>query len=246
MNGTKAQIFGIPLFSTSLEEVLNTIDKNCSDYLSAESEANFNQKLILFTPNPEFMVEAQKNNDFKEMLKKSDLNLIDGIGLILVGKIFGQKIKSRVSGADLVEKLLTLSNVKKWPIGLVDIRRGDLVEQAKAIKILQEKYPGITFVNFDHPQLEIKTLKMAVVFACHGMVKQEDWILKNKDKIPAKVFIGVGGSFDFLTGFTKRAPVFIRRIGFEWLWRGIQRPKHFKRIWKATFVFGWLVFKAKI
>lgn len=83
------------------------------------------------------------------------------------------------------------------------------------------------------------------MLACHGMVKQEEWILENKDKISAKLFIGIGGSLDFLTGFSTRAPQIVRKIGLEWLWRGLTKPGHFKRIWTATVVFPWLIFREK-
>jgi exopolysaccharide biosynthesis WecB/TagA/CpsF family protein len=151
-----------------------------------------------------------------------------------------------------------------WTVGIAGARRGELIEAEELIKRLREKYPRIRFINLDNPnlksisndetlsgkknsklkvttQFQISNFKFQIVLACHGMGKQEEWILENKDKIKAGIFMGVGGSLDFITGFTKRSPVIWRKLGLEWLWRGIQKPKHFKRIWQATVVFGFLV-----
>ena len=69
------------------------------------------------------------------------------------------------------------------------------------------------------------------------MGDQEKWLWQNKDNCHGLVFVGVGGSLDFLTGFSQRAPLVCQRAGLEWLWRAFQRPAHFRRVWQAVFVF---------
>lgn len=247
--------------------------------------------LIVFTPNPEFLVEANGDKDFHDLLNKSDINMPDGIGLVWAGKFLGQSIRERVSGADVVERLLEVGNRKwevgrevgvgsgnekhgKWVVGVAGARRGVQSEAEELIKRLGEKYQNIKFVNLDldvrsekweagkemgngkslkshislqcpasHFQFHTSKSFFNIVFAAHGMKKQENWIWENKDKFNANVMMGVGGSLDFLTGFSKRAPKIIQSIGLEWLWRGLHKPSHFKRIWKATILFGWLVLK---
>jgi len=251
-----ATILKIPFSGSRREEVLEKI-------LAFEADLWPKKPLIIFTPNPEFLVEASKNLEFKEILQRSEINLPDGVGLILAAKVLGKQIGSRFSGADLTEELLTVANEKKWTIGIVAARRGVRSETSELIKRLQIKYPNTTFVNLDDPNYQflisnfktnpndqnskfnIQYSKFNVIFACQGMVKQETWIMNNKDRIKARVFIGVGGSLDFITGFTRRAPGIMRVIGLEWLWRGLQHPRHFKRIWKAVFEFGLLVLKEK-
>lgn len=251
MSLNNATILDIPFSGNSQEEVLGKI-------LDFEAVSKPKKPLIVFTPNPEFLVEAQKNFEFKEILQKADLNLPDGVGLVLAAKILGKQIGQRFSGADLTEKLLSIGNEKKWTVGIVRARRGDEKEKKEQIKILSGRYPFIKFYDLDNfafcqPRLnrvETSLLPFDLVLACHGMVKQEKWIMDNeaakKEKITAKVFVGIGGSLDFLTGFSYRAPRWMRVIGLEWLWRGLRRPKHFKRIWKAIFVFGWLVMKERL
>jgi len=225
----------------------------------ATTQGGRSKPTIVFTPNPEFLVEAQKDKDFQDLLNRSDINLVDGFGLVLAGGILKRDVGERISGADVVERLLEEGNQKKWTIGVVGARKGDPDEIIKLFQELRTKYQNIDFVNLDNldfqKSLKIKNLKFEIVLACHGMKKQEQWIWENakpsfakasEGAVKANVFMGVGGSLDFLTGFSRRAPSTIRRIGLEWLWRGLHKPGHFKRIWKATAVFGWMVLKEKL
>ena len=79
------------------------------------------------------------------------------------------------------------------------------------------------------------------------MGEQEKWIIDHKDKVWAEVFIGAGGSLDLLSGFAKRAPKMVRKLGLEWFWRLLNRPsRHWRRVINAVVVFPWLVFREKI
>jgi len=240
MNGNKAKILGVSLNSSSTSLLLNTVVE------LAMTQGGRSKPTIVFTPNPEFLVEAQKDKDFQDLLNRSDINLVDGFGLVLAGGILKRNVGERISGADVVERLLEEGNQKKWTIGVAGARKGDQVESKELFEKLKVTYPNVKFLNLDDSKFQISNFKFQIVLACHGMKKQEQWIWENKDKIKANVFMGVGGSLDFLTGFSRRAPSIIRRIGLEWLWRGLHKPQHFKRIWKATAVFGWMVLREKL
>ena len=266
MTLNKAIILGVPVNSSSgdllLEEITNLASKK-------------GHKSIIFTPNPEFLVEAQKDQRFKELLNKSDINLPDGIGLVWAGKVLGEQICMRVSGADVVEELLEKGNKQqatgnrqqgtgnsheRWRVGIAGARKGDTSDLKILFANLSKKYPNICFVSLDPnfqfsipipsadsgQVFQISNFKFQIVLACQGMKKQEQSIWENKDCIEANVFMGIGGSLDFLGGFTKRAPLFLRKCGLEWFWRVMQKPSHIKRIWKAVFVFGWLVLKERL
>lgn len=243
-------ILGIPITGGSLDEVLRELSIFVAELGSSEKTSGRpSLGLTVFTPNPEFLVKAEEDLSFQKLLKEADMNLPDGIGLVWASRVLGRPIKERVSGADVVEKLLETGNKEsEWTIGITGARRGVAEESAELTKRLREKFSGINFINLDDPglKLKIKNYKFQIVFACHGMGEQERWIMENRDKINSKIFMGIGGSLDFITGFTKRAPIWMRKIGLEWLWRGLQRPKHFKRIWKAVFVFGSLIIKEKL
>jgi N-acetylglucosaminyldiphosphoundecaprenol N-acetyl-beta-D-mannosaminyltransferase len=84
-----------------------------------------------------------------------------------------------------------------------------------------------------------------ILFVAFGAPKQEKWIYENIKKMPSvKLAIGVGGSFDFISGKIKRAPLIFQKLGLEWLWRLILEPCRIKRIYTATLKFGWLVLKS--
>jgi len=245
MNRNIALILKVRINSTSTSLVLRKV----LDFV-ANPSLQRPKALVVFTPNPEFLVAAYHDENFRQILNQADINLPDGWGLILLSRLIGQPIKERIAGADLVQRLLAEGNKRKWTVGISGARKGDLEESTEVIKRLKTKYPGLVIVNLDDTKLEISPpaggLKLEIVLACQGMEKQEKWIMENKDKINAKVFMGVGGSLDFLTGFSQRAPLWMQAVGLEWLWRALQSPAHWKRIWKAVVVFPWLVVREKI
>ncbi|HUW24208.1 MAG TPA: WecB/TagA/CpsF family glycosyltransferase [Patescibacteria group bacterium] len=238
MSRNIAVILKVRINSTELVEVL-------SEILSFVAKPR-PERRVVFTPNSEFLVAANGDETFRQLLNQSDLNVADGFGLIWLSKFLGQPLPERISGADLVAKLLSIGNKEKWAVGIAGARRGEESEAEELIKRLEIRYPGLTAVNLDKPKLEIRDLRFEMVLACQGMGKQERWIMKNRGKIKAAVFLGIGGGLDFLTGFTERAPAKMRQLGLEWLWRGLQRPGHWKRVWNAVVVFPFLVLKEKV
>jgi len=227
----KVKILGIKINSTSLEKVLKEVFQRIVK----------RQKTVIFTPNPEFLVYARKNPDFRETLNSADISLPDGVGLVWAAKILGKPLKGRVAGADLVEKLLKLANEKGWRVGIVGARKGVKEQQQQQIEILQRKYPRVKIFALEEEVFSKENFfGWELVFACQGMGKQEHWIAQNLSKIPAVVFMGAGGSLDFLTGFLPRAPLFIRKIGFEWLFRLLIQPWRWRRQ-LALIEFIWLV-----
>jgi UDP-N-acetyl-D-mannosaminuronic acid transferase (WecB/TagA/CpsF family) len=227
------QILGVGLNGTSTDLVLRKIEE------SLENEA----KLVIFTPNPEFLVLASRDSSFKKLLNLADINIPDGIGLIWASKFLKTDpiLKNRIVGVDLVKDLFIKGQEKGWKFGVVGARRGNIEEAEEQIEKLRQEFPDLLITNIQINQ------KYDIVLVCQGMEKQENWIIENKDKVSAKVFIGVGGSLDLLSGFTKRAPNIVRKMGLEWLWRLVGNPrKHFGRVANAVIVFPWLVLKAKL
>lgn len=112
----------------------------------------------------------------------------------------------------------------------------------EAVHNLKQKYPGIKVEGYHHGYFdqdeekkiieEIIESKPDIIFVALGAPKQEKWIWDNKDKLPAKIAMGVGGSLDVLAGRVKRAPEFFRKAGLEWFYRLIKEPKRFFRMMK--------------
>ena len=235
--GQALQILGVRVNSTSTSSVLCLIS----------SKISHKNSFFVVTPNPEFIVTAQGNEEFRKILNSADLAIPDGVGLILASRFLGTKplLKKRITGADLVEKVLELGEKENWKIGVVGARRGEIKEIKEMMSRLKQRYP----------KLKVEALELIedwpkrgyqIILACQGMGKQERWIWENQKKVKGVCFLGIGGSLDRLVGITPRAPETIRRLGLEWFWRLISNPSHFSRVWTACVIFPWLVLKEKM
>jgi len=217
----KKEVLGVRIDDVSLEEAVN-------------------YRGLIFTPNPEFLVEANKNPEFKKLLNSSDLNIPDGFGLQLVAGI-----KNRVPGVDLMLRLCSEAAKNGWTVGLVG-GYNDVALLAR--KKLEELYPGIKIVFATTTQEADELLKnpklpkpVDLLFVAYGMVKQEKFLAS--EGLTFRTGVGVGGSFNEIAGLEKPAPEFMKDLGLKWLWRLICEPKRFKRIINAVIIFPWLVFK---
>lgn len=195
----------------------------------------------IITVNPEMIVEAQKNPEFKKILNDSDLNTPDGRGILwALKKIHAIKLKTPVTGVDLTNKLALLSQTKNWRIYLAGAGEG-IAE--KAAQNLLKKYPQAKIVGVSQePNIsEIKKKKPDILLLAYGAPKQDIWIAQHKKELNVPVMIGVGGTFDYISGHIRRAPKWMRKIGLEWLFRLIQQPSRFCRIFNAVVKFPILV-----
>jgi len=237
LTGQALQILGVRVNSTEPVEVLSLVS----------SKISHKNSFFIVTPNPEFIVACQKDDEFRKILNQADLAIPDGIGLILASKFLRTRpqLKERITGADLVEKVLELGEKEGWEIGIVGARRGEIEEIKEMMNRLKQRYPKLKVEALelvaDWPKREYQ-----MILAAQGMINQEKWIWQNYKKVKGVGFLGIGGSLDRLTGITPRAPKMIRRLGLEWFWRLILNPSHFKRVWNACVIFPWLVLKEKM
>jgi len=252
------KVLNVRVNKITAEEIISKIDK----FLLSEKQH------YLVTFNPEMAVEAQKDNYFQSIINQADLVIPDGIGIILAGKIIDCKISlKKISGIDLIYKICEAEFIKDKKIYLLGAR--EKVAE-KAANILRQKYfclsivgaeEGIKILNTKYQILKsnskslsklnneliqrINKAKPDILFVAFGSPRQEKWIFENLKKMPSvKLAIGVGGSFDFISGKIKRAPLVFRKLGLEWFWRLILEPRRIKRIYNATMKFSWLVLKS--
>ena len=159
-------------------------------------------------------------------------------------------IKARFAGADLADFLLETAGQRRLKI-LVIAAKDSLSTPEEIERAITDKYPNLSVKSkyFEGSQdfFENAIIREAeIVFVNFGVPKQEKFILENRAKFPkAKILVGVGGAFDFLTGRFKRAPRILRDTGLEWLWRLLQEPKRIRRICRAVIVFPVLAFIKK-
>jgi len=238
-NLVKNVILGVKVTNESQKEIL--------EFLVKSIERSFGSYYIV-TPNPEILVHASHHQNFKNILNQAQISLCDGVGLILAGKILGKPFVQRVTGVDFMKNLCEAVSEKPITVGFLGGR--DRVAELTS-KCLRQKYPDlkVSFVGEEWEDEEkISTSKFKqridILFVAFGFSKQEEWMAQHVGKIPVRVMIGVGGAFDYISGKAPRAPLFIRRIGFEWFYRLIHQPWRFKRQ-LALLEFFFLILKEK-
>jgi len=251
----KTDVLGVKIDDISPEEALAVVEKwICPDSRQSRNRGSRTngirrEKHYIVTPNPEMVVAAQKDLAFKAALNDADLSIPDGAGLKL-----SKKVRNSFSGTDFMEKLISLSAEKGFVVGFLGGKEGIA---KKAAECLLRKYPGLKvafaksggLVNNDGVILRTKSegssptmedsspaspgqndiLPCDILFVAFGHIKQEKWMAANLEKIPVKVAMGVGGSFDYFSGTVPRAPKFMRNWGLEWLFRLIIQPWRIKR-----------------
>lgn len=241
----KIDILGINIDKVSLIETLEKIGR----LIAGESQH------LVATVNPEFIVEAQKNSEFAKALNQATIATCDGAGLQwAAGFLAGQRL-TRVTGVDLTLELLrgevpgvriyllggadgiAAELQKKYPQSIVGAESGGKLERVGESWILEDQDKVIKKINGSGAN---------ILLAAFGGAKQEIWLYYNLSLMPGvKVGIGVGGTFDYLTGRVKRPPSWMRRAGLEWLYRLIVMPSRAGRIYNATVKFPLLVLKEK-
>ncbi len=230
------KILGVRIDDVSRQEVARSFAK----FLN---EKNFHH---IATVNPEFLVEAEKNKKFRGILNKTSLNICDGVGISIISRVFYQQKINRITGVEVADILCRVCAEENKSIYLI----GGFGVAEIAVEKLREKYPKLKIAGFEdgNPAKFSKKLLLSkpdAILVAFGAPKQEIWLDKFARKIPSlRIGIGIGGTFDFWAGKTKRAPQIIQKIGLEWLWRLVLEPKiRGKRIFRAVFVFPYLVFK---
>jgi len=221
----KKNILGISFTNAREDEVLEYI------LLGLEKDR---QKYFIVTPNPEILILSRNDTNYKKILNSAKIALPDGIGVMIAGKILNKELKEKITGVDLVESLCRA--VEEKPITVGFLGGGPAVAEQTA-ECLKRKLPNLKVVFAARGDPDEKTVSLLkdskkeidILFVAFGSPKQEIWIYENLEKLPVKVVIGVGGAFDFISGKIKRAPAFIRNMGFEWLFRLIYQPWRAKR-----------------
>jgi len=290
----KKEILGIRVdMGLNAQEVLDMAENMIND----ENTCHY-----ICTTNPEFVVEAQKDSKFKDIINSSDLSIPDGIGIIAASDyldkisfldknnffllksillgfevglkiLFGRYKENRLTGVSLAEGLFNLSSKKKYSIFMLGGWPRDWV--GKNIKMgedfatltgrtVESKYPGVFIVgssskfSFEEQNDEetIKFIKdkmteeniekIDILMVAYGQNKQEKWIVRNAGKIPAKLSIGLGGTFDYIAGHYRQIPSIITKTGLEWLFRLITQPFRIRRIINAFPIFPLKVFLSSI
>ncbi len=190
------------------------------------------------TVNPEFVMKAQEDRDFMTVLQRAELCIADGVGLLIAGRWQGRPIPERVAGSDLVYLLAEQAAFQGWRLFLLGAAPG-VAEEAAGW--LEELYPGLTIAGTyagspdpaenDEIIALINTSQAELLYVAYGAPGQDKWIARNRQQLPTvRVAMGIGGSLDFISGRTVRAPGWLQRMGLEWLYRFYKEPWRWRRM----------------
>lgn len=237
----KEEILGIDVCVTTYKEL-----KQC-----IKDDIEQNKKSYIVTVNPEKVIKANKDKSLKKILNEAKYQIPDGVGIIYASRIKKGKIKSRITGIDTMDMICALCNDEKFKIFMYGAEE-EVIEKAKTN--LEKKYKNINICGYINGyEKDTKTIikkindsRADVLFVALGSPKQELFISKNIDNINCKILLGVGGSFDVISGKKKRAPKWMQKKGLEWLYRLIKEPKRFFRQTKiVSFIFEVILEKNK-
>lgn len=220
--GVEIDSLTIEEFGDKTEELIKNSDKTCK---------------IIVAPNTEFIMCAQKDEEFFNILKQAELATPDSIGVIIGAKLQKKEFKQRIPGQAYFREIIKRSNEKGISVYILGGKE-DVLE--KAIFNLKKEFPTVNIIGYHEGYFEkdseeevineINRLKPNVLFVAMGAPKQEKWIYKNRDKLQVDVAAGQGGTLDFEAGRIKRAPMWIQKIGMEWFWRLLRQPSRIKRM----------------
>jgi N-acetylglucosaminyldiphosphoundecaprenol N-acetyl-beta-D-mannosaminyltransferase len=197
-------------------------------------DIDHNRKSFIVAINPEKIMKAQQDDRLRELLNQATYPIPDGVGVILASILKGGRIRSRVTGIDMMLRLCQEAAARGKKIFLYGAKPG-VADEAK--RRLEEMFPGIQIVGTMHgyekdEQVIKETINQSgadILFVALGSPTQEYWIVNHMHSLVPKVYQGVGGSFDVISGRLKRAPLLVQKLGLEWLYRLLKEPWRWKR-----------------
>jgi len=205
---------------------------------------------LVTSVNPERIMRAGRDPDFAAVLRRADLALADGAGVLWAARRLGHPLPGRVAGVDLLQALAARGGVEGWRFFFLG--GGPGVAQA-AGEVLRQRYPGFQLAGTDAGSPDpfndaittqaVRSSGAQLLFLAYGAGAEEAWLARNLTLSGAIVGMGVGGAFDFISGRARRAPRWMRERGLEWLYRLGQEPWRWRRM-LALPRFAWRVLRA--
>ncbi|MEK5039910.1 WecB/TagA/CpsF family glycosyltransferase [Sporosarcina sp. FSL K6-3457] len=220
----KEQILGVQVNTENYDQLIPKVFQNIEE----------NKKSLVVAINPEKLMKAKEDPELKALLNRAEFQIPDGIGVIIASKLQKGNIRSRVTGVDMMDRIVREAARTGHAIFLYGAKPG---VADKAAQQLQQTYPDLIVAGTQdgyEPDNDkvidvINEAKPAILFVAMGSPKQEQWIEQNRDQLYPILYQGVGGSFDVLAGNVKRAPAIFQRFGAEWLYRLLKEPSRLKR-----------------
>lgn len=215
--------------------ILGVNMKNWSREVALSKISSNSRKVVHFI-NAENLNKSVNDIEYKMILNKNDFNLIDGVGVSLACRMTKQNIRQNLNGTDLFPYILRQAEREKISVYFIGSTHENVEKMSAKLAI---KYPRLNIIGFQTGYLSeldslslvevLKSKRVGYVFVGMGTPIQEKWISKYMSCLDAKCIFAVGGLFDFYSGDKKRAPLFVRRLRAEWVYRLYLEPKRLFR-----------------
>lgn len=240
----RINICNVPVDALTMQQTIKLIDRAIIE----------KKPLHHVVVNAVKVVNAQKDPALRESIINCDIINADGQGIVWASSILNKPLPERVAGIDLMENLVALAAEKNYRIFFLGAKE-EIVRTTVDIykKRFNENiiagYRNGYFEKEEEPLIaqQIADSKADILFVAMSSPKKEIFLNEYKHLIQTSFIMGVGGSFDVVSGFVKRAPRWMQKWGLEWFYRTLQEPR---RMWKrylygnSTFIF--LVLKEKL
>ncbi len=226
MHQVRVDILGIPIDPLTWQGAL----AKARGFLREE------QTHFITTPNPEIIMRARRDEKLRNILLQADLSLPDGIGVVWAGRVLGFPVPHRIPGIEFMDKLLSLADEREGRVFLLGTHRDTV---ARAAANIGERFKGLEKVGYHHGYFsreeedgiveQINSYEPDFLFVGLGVPKEQKWVFRNLSRLRSKVVMTIGGSLDVYGEEVSRAPVAVRRLHLEWLYRLISSPARLKR-----------------
>ncbi len=245
----RIKLFGVPIDKITSNQAIEKIDQFVIQ----------KKPCFIVTPDTLAILRARKDSKYLNITKNANLVTPDGAGILWATSLLNTPLLERITGIDLIKRICDLAEKKGYKLYLLGAAEG-IIE--KAVENIKKEYPRINIIGYHHGYFnnkhsndsekgeediirEIKDKKPDFLLVGLGVPKQEIWISKHKDELNIPVCIGIGGSFDVLSGKIPRAPLWMQDHGMEWIFRLLKEPKRIKRVISLP-LFMCLIFFGKI
>jgi N-acetylglucosaminyldiphosphoundecaprenol N-acetyl-beta-D-mannosaminyltransferase len=227
-------VLGVRVDRVTQQQVLDRIEQLIDGYHASQQQISCQQ---LITVNPEFVMAAQHDSFFRQCINEAALVIPDGIGVVWAARYLGKPTPERVTGVDTLVELAKRSAIKGYRLYLLGAAPGVAEAAGKCLQALAPglqiagSYAGSPAIAEENEIIErIRVAQADILCVAYGAPAQDVWIRRNLGRLPVATAMGVGGSFDFLTGRQQRAPKMMQKLGLEWLYRLYREPWRWRRM----------------
>lgn len=224
------KLFGCDVADLTMEESLNEIERIIDNKIPTQHVVINASKVVLM----------DKDEKIRNIIKNCKMINADGQSIVWASKFVKKPLPERVAGIDLMENLIKLSAEKGYSIYFFGAKEEVVTE---VIRIYKNKYKNLKVAGYrngyfkdeDVPEIvkNMKESKADIMFVAFSSPKKEYWLAENMESTGIPFCMGVGGSFDVVSGKTKRAPIWMQKLGLEWFYRFLQEPG---RMWKRYLI----------